>query len=89
MIPENTSMSAFANIPPDPARPDDVFEVGTYSDDIYGPPPPPVRSLEAIRLDLKRKRLARRRRQQEREMARETELRRQMIARRKEWDDAQ
>ena len=65
-----------------------VWEVVPSFDDIFGPPPPPVCSLEQIRLDLKQKRIARRRRKQEREMARIAELRRQMIARRKDWDDA-
>ena len=75
------------NIPPDPARAEYVFVVGTYTDDIFGPLPR-ARSLAEVRLDLKQKRIARRRQKQEREKAREAELRRQMIARRKEWDEA-
>ncbi|MGO8928083.1 MAG: hypothetical protein ACLQU3_14520 [Limisphaerales bacterium] len=65
--------------------PELVWEVATSSERDFGVKPP--RSLEEIRLDLKQKRIARRRRQQERELEREAEFRRWMIARRKEWED--
>ena len=84
-LPKDINMNKNNTNDPEDRR---IWEVGTYSEDIFGPPPPPVRSLEQIRLDLKQKRIARRRRKQEREMARIAELRRQMIARRKDWDDA-
>ena len=63
----------------------DVFEVSKSSDIDFGMKRP--RSLEAIRLDLKRRRREMRRRQQEREMEHERELRRRMLAARKEWED--
>ena len=63
----------------------DVFEVSKSSDIDFGMKRP--RSLEAIRLDLKRRRREMRRRQQEREMEHERELRRRMLAARKKWED--
>jgi hypothetical protein len=59
-----------------------IFVVSKSCEIDFGIKPP--RTLEAIRLDLKHRRREMRRRQEEREMERLCELRRQMIAARKE-----
>ena len=69
--------------PVDPEGP--IFVVSKSCEIDFGIKPP--RSLEEIRLDLKRQRREMRRRQEAREMERLRELRRHMIAAQKEWED--
>ena len=77
------SMNNQNDNPLDPAGP--VFVVSTSCKIDFGIKPP--RSLEAIRLDRQHRRREMRRRQEELELEREAEMRRQVVALRKEWAD--
>lgn len=82
VVPPKKSMNNQNDNPVDPEGP--VFVVSTSCEKDFGMKPP--RKLESIRSDRKRQQREMRRRQQELELDREAELRRQMIARQKEWE---